>query len=125
MLEQLAEKTSTTLPQRCLPIIATPPYATALYDAYILNPRVEREMLTPYKVMLRRPARQGHGRTAGERWVQWVADSICLDDAWNPLGFRMSPQAVWRERKADALSRSIYSLSRARVRSVWRRVSTP
>lgn len=122
MLEQLAEKDLNDVTAEVLADhLATPPYATALYDAYILNPRVEREMLTPYKAFL--GVRLDKTMAAQpERWVQWVADSICLDEAWNPLGFRMSPQAVWRERKADALSRSIFFVAGARSLGVAARI---
>lgn len=122
LLEQLAEKDLNDVTADVLADhLSTPDVPTAMYDAYILNPRVEREMLTPYKAALAAcldPAMASQP----DRWVRWVADSISLDASWNPLGFRMSPLAVWRERRADALSRSIFFVAGARALGIPARI---
>ena len=90
------------------------PEQSQFYTRYVLNPRVENEMLTPYKHFLRQAF--GNGRFATpQQLVQWVSDSIAVDNVWNPLKLRMSPQAVYEQRMADPLSRSIFFVAAART----------
>lgn len=90
------------------------PVRSQLYTDYVLNPRVEYEMLTPYKHYLQQ--RFGSARFAApEDIVRWVSDNIAIDSVWNPQRLRMSPQAVFEQRMADPLSRNIFFVALART----------
>lgn len=94
-----------------------------LYDAYILNPRIADEMLTPYKAFFREAVADA-GRYASDpsRWVRWVADSIAIDNRWNPRRVAMSPASVWRLRTADSRSRDIFFVAGARAMGIPARI---
>lgn len=98
-------------------LMATPVADSPLYKAYVLNPRVETEMLTPYKEFIasKFPADMiARFKADPEKWVEWVKDSIQLRQERNPMGMRMSPQSVWRQRRADARSKAIFFVAGAR-----------
>ena len=82
-----------------------------IYCRYVLSPRVENELLTPYKSFFRRQFVGLGSPQAIERWCQ---DSIRLDSLHNPQHLRMRPMSVWRERTADPLGRDIFFVAVAR-----------
>ena len=82
-----------------------------LWDKYVLSPRVENEMLTPYKAFLREKlAAIG----SVEELVAWVRDSITIVSDRNPQRLRMQPMSVYRYRRTDELGRAIFFVSAAR-----------
>lgn len=89
----------------------------AVYNRYLLNPRVANELLTPYKGFFA-TCFSAEERAAfalnPQLWVEWCRDNITLDKEWNPLSLCMSPRGVWEMRKCDAHSRNIFFVSGAR-----------
>ena len=77
---------------------------------YLLCPRVANERLTPCRAVL---AERFKGMTA-EDLLQWVQDSLTIDDTRNPQHLCMSPLGVLRHRTCDAHSRDIFFVAAAR-----------
>ena len=84
--------------------------AERLWQRYVLGPRVANERLTPCRGTL---AETFRGMTA-EQLIQWVTDSITVDDTRNPQHLCMSPLGVLRHRTCDAHSRDIFFVAAAR-----------
>ncbi len=82
-------------------------------DRYVICPRVEREMLYPYRKEI---LASGIGARlhSPEDAAAWVKDSIRVDNARNPQGLRIPPFAVWRSRMADTKSRDIFFVALCR-----------
>lgn len=76
----------------------------------VLSPRVANERLTPCRGAL---AEYFNGM-AVEELMQWVKDSITVDDTRNPQHLCMSPLGVLRHRTCDAHSRDIFFVAAAR-----------
>ncbi len=90
--------------------IATPETDSKFYDKYILNPRIENEMLTPYKEFFRKSIPEPMASAYSgdpETLVSWMKQNIVTDTLYNTQSYRMSPQAVWENKTADPLSKSI------------------
>ena len=81
--------------------------------------RVANERLTPYRATL---SKYFAGMTA-EELVQWVQDSITVDDTRNPQHLCMSPLGVLRHRTCDAHSRDIFLVSAARSIGIPARIN--
>ena len=84
----------------------------------VLCPRVANERLTPYRGTLSEYFR---GKTA-EELIQWVTDSISVDDSRNPQHLCMSPLGVLRHRTCDAHSRDIFFVATARSAGIFARI---
>lgn len=98
---------------------------TRYYDAYVLNPRVSNEMLTPYKGFFASVISaddMSKYKENPELWVEWCRDNIKVEGDWNPLSLCMSPKGVWDMRVADAHSRDIFFVSAARSMGIPSRI---
>lgn len=98
----------------------------SVFFPYILCPRVDNERLTPFRSQLLeamgatstteidklRAAKANQGIAA---LIDWVADSILIDDAHNPQRLCMSPLGVYRHRVTDSHSRDIFFVALART----------
>lgn len=100
---------------------ATSPY----YKEYVLNPRIDTEELSPFRQYLK----EGAGdkllsafASQPESIARWVRDNIEVVTNENPKSVRMSPAAVWRERRADPKSRDIFFVALARTAGVPARI---
>lgn len=93
-------------------------HASPFLCQYVLSPRVSNEMLTPWRVTLSRAFR---GMDA-QQLVQWVKDSIVIDETRNPVHLCMSPLGVYRHRVTDSHSRDIFFVSAARSVGIPARV---
>ncbi|MDE5642784.1 MAG: transglutaminase domain-containing protein, partial [Muribaculaceae bacterium] len=93
--------------------VNSPASDSPLFAEYVLNPRVEFELLTPYRSYLQSNMAQ-YGISSPGQLVSWVSDNIAIDSIWNPIGLRMSPQAVYEQRLADSRSRDIFFVAAAR-----------
>lgn len=82
-----------------------------LYLRYVLSPRVENEQLTPYKHFF---AKTMAHISSPKELVKWCNRHIKVDDTENPQQLRMEPMSVYKERRTDALGRSIFFVSVAR-----------
>ena len=85
---------------------------------FVLCPRVANERLTPYRETL---SKRFKGMTA-EELLQWVKDSITVDDTRNPQHLCMSPLGVLRHRTCDAHSRDIFFVAAARSAGIPARI---
>ena len=98
---------------------------TPYFDMYVLNPRVSNEMLTPYRSFFAEVISETDAqyyRNNPKEWVKWCADSIEIDDKWNPRHFCMSPRGVWTLRLTDAHSRDIFFVAAARSMGIAARI---
>ncbi len=105
--------------------LSTPDTDSPLFDRYVMNPRIENEGLTPYKSFLASaiPAKlKADSKADPSKWVGWCRDSIAVDTVWNQLGIRMSPESVWRLRRADSRSRDIFFVAGARSMGIPSRI---
>ncbi len=82
-----------------------------IYRRYVLSPRVEIEMLTPYKQFFRKE--MNYIKSPSEL-VAWCRENIMVVSDQNPQSLRMLPMSVYRERKTDKLGRDIFFVSVAR-----------
>lgn len=98
---------------------------TALYDRYVLNPRISNEMLTPYKSFFANAIaadKAAEYRKDPMLWVEWCTKNITIDSKWNPLMLTMSPMGVWDMRVADPHSRDIFFVAAARSMGIPARI---
>lgn len=82
-----------------------------IYRRYVLSPRVEIEMLTPYKQFFHKE--MNYIKSPSEL-VAWCRENITVVSDQNPQSLRMLPMSVYRERKTDKLGRDIFFVSVAR-----------
>ena len=93
---------------------------TALPPAYfdwVLNPRVENEMLVPYKSFLSAHVSREDAdkfRSQPQLLVEWCAREIRLDKEHNAQSLIMSPIGAWNARVTDKHSRDIFFIALAR-----------
>ena len=83
-------------------------------DRYIVSPRVELEMLLPYRREILASGIAGRLSSASGV-AAWVRDSIKVDEGRNPQKLRIPPVAVWRSRMADPFSRDIFFVALCRT----------
>ena len=96
----------------------TPASDSPLWKQYILAPRISNEMLTPYRQVLSKSF-AGKNATA---IIQWVKDSISVDNSRNPQKLCMSPEGVYRHRTTDAHSRDIFFVAACRSVGIAARI---
>lgn len=107
----------------------TPPMRDGMdadtYRDYVLNSRVENEGLTPCRAELSRilSALPEETKRTPAALARWVGESIVNAGEENPQGLRMSPAGVWKARRADALSRSIFFVQCARTLGMPARIN--
>lgn len=115
LLEQLAVKDLNDVTTEVLSDhLATPASDSPLYEEYVLNPRIDRERLTPYKHIL--------SQSGIEEPEKWVIENITVDDRSNPQRLRMTPEGVYRHRVADSKSRSIFFVALCRSLGIPARI---
>lgn len=84
---------------------------------HVLCPRVENEMLSPYKGFFREAIPQELAdtfRNDPSSLAVWCEQNIVLCDSLNSQRIPISAQGVWRSRRADAHSRGIFFVAVAR-----------
>ena len=96
----------------------TPASDSPLWKQYILAPRISNEMLTPYRKVLGAAFANMDAKTI----VQWVRDSISIDNSRNPQKLCMSPEGVYRHRTTDAHSRDIFFVAVCRSVGIAARI---
>ena len=89
---------------------------------YVLSPRVENEHLVPFKHYFRQELARFIGKPA-KTFAQWALNYVTVDDSRNPQNLRMSPLSVYRERRADQLSRNIFFVAAARSIGIPARIN--
>lgn len=96
-----------------------------LFNKYVLNPRIENELLTPWRAVLQSlfsTDELSEFRKDPEKLVAWVKANISEVTGENPQKLRMSPASVARERRADPLSRNIFFVALARSAGIPARI---
>lgn len=106
-------------------LYSSPEGSGEIYEKYVLCPRVEDEMLTPYKKFFRREI----SGAAAARFVsdpaelaRWCRDSIRMLDTLNSQRVPISPVSVWKSRAADRRSRNIFFVAVARSLGIPSRI---
>lgn len=82
-----------------------------LFADYILNPRIDNEMLTAYKSFFRQalpPELAEQIRRNPAVWTQWCKEHITLKNGLNPQNIPVSPIGIWKARAADRHSLDIF-----------------
>lgn len=83
----------------------------------LLNPRVEYEMITPYKAYFQECIEEEDALRFRENpleLVNWCNDELTIFNELNAQHIRMSPKGVWKSCVTDDLSRDIFFVSVAR-----------
>ncbi|MDR2858829.1 MAG: transglutaminase-like domain-containing protein, partial [Mediterranea sp.] len=96
-----------------------------IFNKYVLNPRVGREMLSPYKSFFRNVIDQELAARIKEypqNLVEWVKKNITVNDALNPQRIPIMPTGVWKARTAEKNSRNIFFVSVARALNIPARI---
>ena len=94
---------------------------------YLLNPRIENELLVPYKEAISRQltpvlASATDISTVGAL-MTWIRDSITVVDDQNPQRLRIRPVSVLRHRTADRLGRNIFFVAACRALGIPARIN--
>lgn len=79
---------------------------------YILNPRIDRELLTPYRTEF------GRDRSVGIDPIIERVKGIAMVDSLNPSRISISPLGVHRLGKADKAARDRYFIASARSKGI-------
>ena len=83
----------------------------------MLAPRIENELLTPYRSYLKQaiPADlQAKFKQNPQELVNWCKDSLVIRNDLNTLSTVTSPAGVWKSRITDTKSREIFFVAAAR-----------
>ena len=97
----------------------------SIYPAYVLNPRVSNELLTPYKSFFSKEIEDNFAQEAHEKpqlLVDWVKQHIKIKDDLNPQRIPIMPVGVWKARVADTHSRNIFFVAVARSLGIPARI---
>lgn len=94
---------------------------TGLANRALLNPRIENEMLTPYKKILHEVIAETVFKSTSDNSVndaaaliEWCKNEIKIDNELNTQQIPVSPMGVWKSRVADEKSRNIFFVAAAR-----------
>jgi hypothetical protein len=90
---------------------------TALFNTYILNPRVGNEMILPYKSFFREAfpaADREKFRNDPQKLMEWCKNNITVKEELNLPNMIISPVGVWKARVSDSKSRKVFFVSLAR-----------
>ena len=91
----------------------------------MLCPRVETELLTPYRAYLKKVVPESLAqtiRTDPAAFVVWCRDNLSLHDQMSLRYVQLSPSRVWDTKLADKVSREIFFVAMCRTFGVpaWR-----
>lgn len=87
-------------------------------SAELANPRVENEMLTPYRSFFKKVIPQAEAEEFAQdpaRLVEWCKKEIKINNDLNTQRIPISPIGVWKARIADEKSRDIFFVAVART----------
>ncbi len=83
-------------------------------DPYVISPRVELEMLLPFRREVLASSTVD-SLTSPSAIAAWIKDNVSVDDSRNPQMLRIPPVAVWRSRMSDSRSRDIFFVALCRT----------
>ena len=99
----------------------------ALYNEYVLNPRVANEYLTPYKSLIQKeidPALAAAAKNDPKALVAWCAKEVKVLNDLNPQRIPIFPTGVWKAKATDVSSRAIFFVSLCRSLGIPARKET-
>ena len=124
LLESLAEKDLRDTPESVLAdhLYNTP---TGEESVHVLCPRVETELLTPYRSYLQKSVPESLAdsvRKDPALLVSWCRENLSLHDEMSLRYVQLSPSRVWDTKLADVISRDIFFVAMCRSFGVpaWR-----
>ena len=103
----------------------TKPMQSSLFTEYVLNPRVANELLTPYRkfFLTNMDAQlQIEAKANPQLLINWVKDSIQVNDTLNTQRIPIMPMGVWKSRVADRHSRDIFFVTLCRSLGIPARI---
>lgn len=83
----------------------------AFYAEYILNPRVENELLSPYKAFLQTALKDVKSPVD---LVLWIRSNLTLDTINNAFRVPLSPRGAFEVKRVDKHSRAIFFVAASR-----------
>ncbi len=127
LLESLTEKDLTDVGREVLDdhVVAIDEGRGNLFGEYVMSPRIADEEMTPFRSFFRKVVPDGDAQgfhDDPQSWVKWVNDNIDSGLTWYPEQITMSPEAVWRVRKASPLSRDVFFVAGARCFGIPARI---
>lgn len=87
------------------------------FDNYILSPRIGREFITPWRSFLQDVftfEEIGFFRNNPQNIAEWIREFITLDNESNYYHVPLSPESVYRIRRADEYSMAIFFVAACR-----------
>jgi hypothetical protein len=87
------------------------------FTAWVLNPRISNELLSPYKSFFRdsvAPDFRERVQQDPQVLTEWVSRHIHINNGLNPQRIPVLPSGVWNSRVADTHSRDIFFVALAR-----------
>ncbi|WP_106831377.1 transglutaminase domain-containing protein [Parabacteroides pacaensis] len=100
---------------------------TTWFNAYVLNPRIANELLTPYKSVIQKECDRTLAEAAKANpqvLVDWCKKEIRLADNLNPQRIPVMPTGVWKAHVADKNSRDIFFVAFCRSLGIPARIES-
>ncbi len=95
----------------------TNPKDVAMFDSYVLSPRIGREFITPWRSFLQNTfsfEEIAFIRNNPSNLVDWIKEYIICDTATNYYRVPLSPESVYQIRRADEYSMAIFFVAACR-----------
>lgn len=105
----------------------TNPYPEDLFVSYILSPRIDIELITPWRSFFRKEfdeERQQQFRDSIALLIDYVKERISIHDEENYYNCRITPKGVHELRIADSQSCNIYFVALCRSMNIPARIET-
>ncbi len=106
-------------------LTATPNNGSPLYGAYLLSPRIDAELIRPFRSLIRGSKELPTAADAARdpyTLARWCAEQITVADSLNPHRLAISPAGVWRTRYADSRSLNTFFVALCRAYGIPARI---
>jgi hypothetical protein len=93
-------------------------YSKEILENYVLNPRIQLELITPWREYIYNNKEEIFGETeitSASQIATWVKENIELNQTENYYNCQISPQGVLSMKQADKVSREILFVALART----------
>jgi len=93
------------------------PYSKEIFLSYVLNPRIELEMITPYRSQFQKKfgeLKKVNANGTVQGILEWMKQILDLDTMNNYYNIPLTPMGVFELRRCDARSRDIFFVAVAR-----------
>ena len=124
LLESLSAKDLRDTPKSVLDDHLYHAAAGELSLQYVACPRVDTELLTPYREYFVKNIPESLADTVVNHthlFVKWCRENLTMHDDISLRYVQLAPQRVWETRLADKISREIFFVSVCRSFGVWAR----